>query len=247
MVWKLQWVTLLQSLAEDIVCHLFHLLPPSHRSLVGDEGQLVPVLQMLMKSSNEAAMEAALCLGFLRPGSSTAREFLLQCLCQGPKTQQMKVGEAGLPGELWGNRGQCWLWWGLDSVILIPEKRSFRGLCVFVNMYMHMGSCGHKCTSVCVYFLWLFIYVHLCAHMNLCSHSRGQEARERTPPVPHEFQAQLSSQPGHTDAFGPCTPPHHPPPTGTSDAGQDNACALSCCHQGRPRPAVLFHCPWVKL
>ncbi|KAI5932922.1 Protein HEATR9 [Manis javanica] len=60
------------------------------RSLVGDEGQLVPVLQMLMKSSNEAAMEAALCLGFLRPGSSTAREFLLQCLCQGPKTQQMK-------------------------------------------------------------------------------------------------------------------------------------------------------------
>ncbi|KAI5222734.1 Protein Heatr9 [Manis pentadactyla] len=66
-------------------------VPEDKRSLVGDEGQLMPVLQMLMKSSNEAAMEAALCLGFLRPSSSAAREFLLQCLCQGPKTQRMKA------------------------------------------------------------------------------------------------------------------------------------------------------------
>ncbi|XP_004685084.1 PREDICTED: protein HEATR9 [Condylura cristata] len=59
---------------------------------VGDEGKLVAVLQMLIKKSlSEAAVEAALCLGFLRPCSSMAQEFLLQCLCQKPKTQQMKA------------------------------------------------------------------------------------------------------------------------------------------------------------
>ncbi|KAG8520184.1 Protein HEATR9, partial [Galemys pyrenaicus] len=59
---------------------------------VGDEGKLVTVLQMLIKKSlNEAAVEAALCLGFLRPYSNTAQEFLLQCLCQEPKTLRMKV------------------------------------------------------------------------------------------------------------------------------------------------------------
>ncbi|XP_042821904.1 protein HEATR9 isoform X3 [Panthera tigris] len=61
------------------------------RTQVGDEEKLVPVLQMLIKkSSNEAAVEAALCLGFLRPCSKIAQEFLLQCLSQGSKTQRMK-------------------------------------------------------------------------------------------------------------------------------------------------------------
>uniref|UniRef100_A0A2K5TVK7 HEAT repeat containing 9 n=1 Tax=Macaca fascicularis TaxID=9541 RepID=A0A2K5TVK7_MACFA len=62
------------------------------RTQVGDEGKLVPVLQTLIKkSSSEASLEAALCLGFLRPRSNMVQEFLLQCLCQGLKTQQMKA------------------------------------------------------------------------------------------------------------------------------------------------------------
>ncbi|XP_047564788.1 protein HEATR9 isoform X2 [Lutra lutra] len=67
-------------------------VPKDKRTQVGDEEKLVPVLQMLIsQSSNEAAVEAALCLGFLRPCSSTAQEFLLHCLSQGSKTQQMKA------------------------------------------------------------------------------------------------------------------------------------------------------------
>ncbi|XP_003929097.1 protein HEATR9 [Saimiri boliviensis] len=62
------------------------------RTQVGDEDKLVPVLQTLIKeSSREASLEAALCLGFLRPCSNMVQEFLLQCLCQGPKTQRMKA------------------------------------------------------------------------------------------------------------------------------------------------------------
>ncbi|XP_023046566.1 protein HEATR9 isoform X2 [Piliocolobus tephrosceles] len=62
------------------------------RTQIGDEGKLVPVLQTLIKkSSSEASLEAALCLGFLRPRSNMVQEFLLQCLCQGLKTQQMKA------------------------------------------------------------------------------------------------------------------------------------------------------------
>nr|XP_008009278.1 protein HEATR9 isoform X2 [Chlorocebus sabaeus] len=62
------------------------------RTQVGDEGKLVPVLQTLIKkSSSEASLEAALCLGFLRPRSNMVQEFLLQCLCQGLKTQRMKA------------------------------------------------------------------------------------------------------------------------------------------------------------
>ncbi|XP_053423714.1 protein HEATR9 isoform X2 [Nycticebus coucang] len=67
-------------------------LPTDKRSQVGYEEKLVPELQMLIKkSSHEIALEAALCLGFLRPYSDMAREFLLQCLCQGLKKQQMKA------------------------------------------------------------------------------------------------------------------------------------------------------------
>ncbi|XP_047688363.1 protein HEATR9 isoform X2 [Prionailurus viverrinus] len=67
-------------------------IPKDKRTQVGDEEKLVPVLQMLIKkSSNEAAVEAALCLGFLRPCSKIAQEFLLQCLSQGSKTQRMKA------------------------------------------------------------------------------------------------------------------------------------------------------------
>ncbi|EFB17522.1 hypothetical protein PANDA_012846, partial [Ailuropoda melanoleuca] len=67
-------------------------IPKDKRTQVGDEEKLVAVLQMLInESSNEAAVEAALCLGFLRPCSNTAQEFLLQCLSQGSKTQQMKA------------------------------------------------------------------------------------------------------------------------------------------------------------
>ncbi|KAB0391350.1 hypothetical protein E2I00_010681, partial [Balaenoptera physalus] len=67
-------------------------VPKYQRTQVEDGEKLVPVLQMLIKKSgNKAAVEAALCLGFLRPCSSTAREYLLQCLHQGPKTQQMQA------------------------------------------------------------------------------------------------------------------------------------------------------------
>ncbi|XP_023558874.1 protein HEATR9 isoform X2 [Octodon degus] len=66
--------------------------PEDKRTQVGNEEELVLVLQTLIKSSSgEAALEAALCLGFLRPSSNMAQEFLLQCLCQGTKTQQMKA------------------------------------------------------------------------------------------------------------------------------------------------------------
>ncbi|XP_059734401.1 protein HEATR9 isoform X2 [Bos taurus] len=64
----------------------------AQRTQVEDEEKLVLALLMLIKKSgNKAAAEAALCLGFLRPHSNVAREYLLQCLCQGPKTQQMKA------------------------------------------------------------------------------------------------------------------------------------------------------------
>ncbi|XP_059991698.1 protein HEATR9 [Lagenorhynchus albirostris] len=67
-------------------------VPKDQRTQIEDGEKLVPVLQMLIKKSgNKAAVEAALCLGFLRPCSSTAREYLLQCLHQGPKTQQMQA------------------------------------------------------------------------------------------------------------------------------------------------------------
>ncbi|XP_045381467.1 protein HEATR9 [Lemur catta] len=67
-------------------------VPKDKRTQVGDEEKLVPVLQMLIKkSSNEMALEAALCLGFLKPCSNMAQEFLLQFLCKGLKTQRMKA------------------------------------------------------------------------------------------------------------------------------------------------------------
>ncbi|KAF6298675.1 HEAT repeat containing 9 [Rhinolophus ferrumequinum] len=67
-------------------------VPKDKRTPVGDEEKLVPVLQLLIQKSLRAtAMEAALCLGFLRPCSNTARQFLLQGLCQGPMTQRMKA------------------------------------------------------------------------------------------------------------------------------------------------------------
>ncbi|XP_053517273.1 protein HEATR9 [Artibeus jamaicensis] len=67
-------------------------VPKDKRTPVGDEGTLVSVLQMLVQTSpNEAALEAALCLGFLRPCSDTAREFLLQCIRRGPRPQSMKA------------------------------------------------------------------------------------------------------------------------------------------------------------
>nr|XP_012638329.1 protein HEATR9 isoform X2 [Microcebus murinus] len=67
-------------------------VPKDKRTPIGDEEKLVPVLHMLIKkSSDEIALEAALCLGFLRPSSNKAREFLLQFLCKGLTTQQMKA------------------------------------------------------------------------------------------------------------------------------------------------------------
>ncbi|XP_027779623.2 protein HEATR9 isoform X1 [Marmota flaviventris] len=66
--------------------------PKDKRIQIGDEETLVDVLQTVIKnSSHEAALEAALCLGFLRPCSQMAQEFLLECLGQRPKTQQMKA------------------------------------------------------------------------------------------------------------------------------------------------------------
>ncbi|ELW61734.1 hypothetical protein TREES_T100005525, partial [Tupaia chinensis] len=62
------------------------------RTPVEDEEKLVSVLQILIKkSSNKIALEAALSLGFLRPCSNMAQEFLLQFLYQQPKTEQMKA------------------------------------------------------------------------------------------------------------------------------------------------------------
>ncbi|XP_052513755.1 protein HEATR9 [Budorcas taxicolor] len=67
-------------------------VPRDQRTQVEDEEKLALVLLMLIKNAAyKAAAEAALCLGLLRPHSNVAREHLLQCLGQGPKTQQMKA------------------------------------------------------------------------------------------------------------------------------------------------------------
>lgn len=68
------------------------MLFPFKRPEVGDEDKLVPVLQKLIdKSLNEVSLEAALCLGFLRPSNAMVQEFLKLCLCQGSMHQRMKV------------------------------------------------------------------------------------------------------------------------------------------------------------
>uniref|UniRef100_A0A8C6DJ09 HEAT repeat containing 9 n=1 Tax=Moschus moschiferus TaxID=68415 RepID=A0A8C6DJ09_MOSMO len=67
-------------------------VPRDQRPQVEDEEKLVlALLTLIEKSGHKAVAEAALCLGFLRPYSNVARERLLQSLCQGPKTQQMKA------------------------------------------------------------------------------------------------------------------------------------------------------------
>ncbi|XP_028746412.1 protein HEATR9 [Peromyscus leucopus] len=67
-------------------------VPDSKRPEIGNEEKLVPVLQKLIdKSWNEVSLEAALCLGFLRPGNSMVQEFLLLCLGQGSMPQRMKA------------------------------------------------------------------------------------------------------------------------------------------------------------
>ncbi|KAL6074168.1 hypothetical protein STEG23_025651, partial [Scotinomys teguina] len=67
-------------------------VPKCKRPEVGNEEKLVPVLEKLIdKSLNEVSLEAALCLGFLRPSNSMVQEFLLLCLCQGPMPQRMKA------------------------------------------------------------------------------------------------------------------------------------------------------------
>ncbi|KAM4843298.1 protein HEATR9 [Thomomys bottae] len=67
-------------------------VPNDKRLQVENEKELVCMLKVLMKKPlSETTLEAALCLGFLRPHSNTAQEFLLNCLHQGPKTNQMKA------------------------------------------------------------------------------------------------------------------------------------------------------------
>ncbi|XP_069882844.1 protein HEATR9 isoform X2 [Dipodomys merriami] len=67
-------------------------VPKDKRIHVENEKDLVCMLKVMIKKPlSETTLEAALCLGFLRPHSTTAQEFLLQSLCQGPKTHQMKA------------------------------------------------------------------------------------------------------------------------------------------------------------
>lgn len=127
---------------------------------------------LIQKSSNEAAVEAALCLGFLRPCNNTAQEFLLQCLCQGPMTQRIKVWGAG-----------DWTPWGalekqrpvlisIRSGPCLPypiakklQQRTIQGpLCLSMCVCMSMGSCGRKCTCVCVYLICVSIHLCMCTY-----------------------------------------------------------------------------------
>lgn len=65
---------------------------PSKKPEVPYEEKLVLLLQNLIyKPLNEESLEAALCLGFLRPGNSIVQQFLLQCLSKGSMSQRMKV------------------------------------------------------------------------------------------------------------------------------------------------------------
>ncbi|XP_051014665.1 protein HEATR9 [Acomys russatus] len=67
-------------------------VPNSKRLEVGNEDKLVQVLQKLTdKPLSEVSLEAALCLGFLRPSNSMVQEFLQLCLGQGSMHQRMKA------------------------------------------------------------------------------------------------------------------------------------------------------------
>ncbi|XP_048222077.1 protein HEATR9 [Perognathus longimembris pacificus] len=67
-------------------------VPKDKRIQVENEKELVCMLKVLIKKPlSETTLEAALCLGFLRPHSNTAQEFLVKYLCQGPKSHQMKA------------------------------------------------------------------------------------------------------------------------------------------------------------
>ncbi|XP_006247083.1 protein HEATR9 isoform X4 [Rattus norvegicus] len=68
-------------------------VPKSKRPKFGNEEKLVPLLQTLIDKSlnEEESLEAALCLGFLRPSNSMVQQFLIQCLCQGSMPQRMKA------------------------------------------------------------------------------------------------------------------------------------------------------------
>ncbi|XP_049646359.1 protein HEATR9 [Suncus etruscus] len=74
-----------------IALNFWSAAPQNKKCQVWNEGKLVSVLQKLVKlvkkCSDEEAMEAALCLGFLRPCSNLAQEFLLQCLHQESNTK----------------------------------------------------------------------------------------------------------------------------------------------------------------
>ncbi|XP_031207603.1 protein HEATR9 [Mastomys coucha] len=75
-----------------VVLNSWAATPKSKRPEVGYEEKLVLLLQNLIdKPLNEESLEAALCLGFLRPSNSMVQQFLLQCLGQGSMSQRMKA------------------------------------------------------------------------------------------------------------------------------------------------------------
>ena len=117
-------------------------------------------------------------MGFLRPCSDTVREFLLQCMRQGPRPQSMKVRGAGgwAPWGAQGKRRPVLTSMGLGPCHPHPRESSFSReycgvMCVGICVCMGMGSYGLKCPCVCVY--WICMGIHLC----MCTLERQDPTR----------------------------------------------------------------------
>lgn len=171
----------------------FYILFPFKRPEIGNEEELVPVLQKLIdKSLNEVSLEAALCLGFLRPSNSMVQEFLLLCLCQGPMPQRMKVWEAGSQ-DPWEVLGKQWpmLTWPVLWLPSHPKENKFHlgtqhsSLCVYeyVNTWLWGYMDKQVYTHTCIWYECSFIY--MCTYPLVLLFKRPKGRKKHPLLIPH--------------------------------------------------------------
>lgn len=183
-------------------CCSFYILFPFKRPKVENEEELVSVLQELIdKSLNEVSLEAALCLGFLRPRNSMVREFLLLCLCQGPMPQRMKVWEAGSqdPWEVLGKQWPVLTWVQYGPTITSQRKQVSSGhtaqfpVCLWICKYMTVGIYGQISVHTYIYLVWMFIYLYV--HTSTCTLIQKAERQKEAPSPysPLSFRLALKS------------------------------------------------------